>query len=189
MSSVCFYFQVHQPFRIKNYPYFKVGKDHSYFDEKANREIMQKVAHKCYLPANRLMLELINRYQGAFRIAYSITGVAIEQMERYSPETLQSFIELSKTGCVEFLGETYYHSLSSLYHSSELCEQISRHAELIHFYFDQKPKVFRNTELIYSDAIGNVIEALGYKAMLAEGADDILDWRSPHFVYRKPGGN
>ena len=189
MPSICFYFQVHQPKRLKNYPYFKVGHDHSYFDEKANREIMQKVAHKCYLPTNRLMLELIHKYRGAFRIAYSITGVAIEQMKLYSPETLQSFIDLSKTGCVEFLGETYYHSLSSLYDKVEFSEQVGLHSDLMQKHFHQRPQIFRNTELIFNEAIAESIESFGYKAAIAEGADDILQWRSPHFVYRRPGGN
>jgi len=189
MPSVSFYFQVHQPLRLKSYPYFSVGKDHSYFDENKNREIMQKVAKKCYLPTNRVILDLIHQHQGRFRVAYSITGTAIEQMIRYSPETLDSFIELSKTGCVEFLGETYYHSLSSLYDAREFSEQVERHALLMQSLFGQRPRVFRNTELIFNDSIAEMVKVLGYNAVIAEGADDILDWRSPHFVYDKVGGN
>ncbi len=189
MSSVCFYFQVHQPFRVKPYSFFKVGRDHRYFDSRKNKEILQKVASKCYLPANHLLLDMINQHQGRFKISYSITGVALEQMERYSPETLKSFVELSKTGCVEFLAETYYHSLSSLYDPQEFRQQVKLHTELMQTHFGQTPRVFRNTELVCSDEVASIVEGMGYDAILAEGADDILSWRSPHFVYKRPGGN
>jgi alpha-amylase len=188
VPSVCFYFQVHQPFRLKNYSYFHIGKDHAYFDESQNREIMKKVATKCYLPANKLMLELIQRHEGAFKISYSITGVAIEQMMRYSPETLESFVELSKTGCVEFLAETYHHSLASLYNIDEFKQQVTAHTHLIQKLFNQTPSVFRNTELIFNDDIAHTIQTMGYRGAITEGADDILSWRSPHFVYSKPSG-
>lgn len=189
MPSVCFYFQVHQPIRLKPYTVFQMGHDHEYFDEKTNSEIMKKVARKCYLPANELMLRLIERHKGRFRIAYSISGVAIQQMLKYSPETLQSFAALANTGCVEFLAETYHHSLASLYNVEEFKRQVGEHAALIKKLFNQTPKVFRNTELIYNDQIGSVVEEMGYRAMIAEGADDILGWRSPHFVYQKPDSN
>ena len=148
---------------------------------------MQKVSSKCYIPTNKLMLDLIRRHNGAFRVAYSITGVAIEQMLKYAPEALESFIDLSKTGCVEFLAETYYHSLSSITDPLEFRQQVKMHSALMEKFFGQRPSVFRNTELIYNDQIGDLVAAMGYKAIIAEGADDILQWRSPHFVYRKPG--
>ncbi len=148
---------------------------------------MEKVAEKCYLPTNQKILDLIQRHDGRFKVAYSITGTAIEQMQKYSPQVLESFVALSKTGCVEFLGETYYHSLAAVFDEAEFREQVALHRKLISEHFNQIPKVFRNTELIYSDAIGRMVAGMGYDAIIAEGADDILGWRSPNFVYSVPG--
>ena len=187
MTSICIYFQVHQPFRMAEYRVFDIGKHAGYFDEKKNEEIAKKVAGKCYLPANALMLDLIKKLGGKFKIAYSISGTAIEQFEKYAPEVLASFKELAKTGCVEFLGETYYHSLSFLYSKEEFEEQVRKHDKKIKELFGQKPKVFRNTELIYSNEVGSYAEKMGYKAVLAEGWDKILEWRSPNFVYQPAG--
>ncbi|MFH2020139.1 MAG: glycoside hydrolase family 57 protein [archaeon] len=184
MKSICFYFQVHQPFRLKRYRIFDIGKDHEYFDDALNRKIMQKVAKKCYLPTNNLMLSLIKKHNGNFKISYSITGTALEQFEAYAPEVLDSFVELSRTGCVEFLSETYYHSLSFLFSKQEFKEQVMLHQQKIKELFGQEPKVFRNTELIYNNELAHHVEKLGYKAILAEGADHILGWRSPNFVYK-----
>lgn len=186
MPSVCFYFQVHQPYRLKRATYQQLAQDHRYFDDEKNCQIMRKVAEKCYLPANRTILEMIDRGEGKFRVAYSITGVAIDQMCEYAPEVLDSFIELSKTGCVEFLGETYYHSLAAVYDRQEFIEQVGMHRALMERYFNQSPTVFRNTELIYDDGIGKMIAAAGYRGVIAEGADDILGWRSPNFLYSVP---
>ncbi len=188
MPSVSFYFQVHQPLRLKPYSFFQIGKDHHYFDDRLNRNIMQKVANKCYLPANRVIRELIDRHEGSFRVAYSLTGVSVEQMVKYCPEVIESFIDLSKTGCVEFLAETYYHSLASIYDETEFRQQIHKHTRMIETLFGQKPTVFRNTELVASDQIAPIIESMGYEGLLAEGADDVLGWRSPHFVYQRPQG-
>lgn len=187
MPSVNFYFQVHQPYRIKRYSFFKNGSSEDYFDEEKNSQVLKKVAQKCYLPANNLMLELIKKFEGRFRIAYSISGVAVEQMERYEPMALDSFKKLADTGCVEFLGETYYHSLSSIYDEEEFAHQVQMHSALIKKLFGQTPKVFRNTELIYNDHIGYLAGKLGFSAAIAEGADDILGWRSPNFVYSVNG--
>lgn len=184
MKNVCFYFQVHQPFRLKKYRIFDIGKSHDYFNDELNKKIMQKVAKKCYLPTNNLMLKLINEHKGKFKISYSITGTALEQFEEFAPEVLDSFIELSKTGCVEFLSETYYHSLSFLYSKDEFREQVTLHREKIKALFNQEPKVFRNTELIYNNELAHHVEKMGYKAILAEGADHVLNWRSPNFVYK-----
>lgn len=186
MPSVCFYFQVHQPYRLKPYSFFDIGKSHQYFDQQKNSAILQKVASKCYLTTNRLLLKLIQQHKGAFRVSFSVTGTAIEQMRDYCPEALETFIELSKTGCVEFLSETYYHSLSVLYDQIEFKEQVTLHSELVKKLFGQTPRVFRNTELIYSDQIGQTVADMGYKAVIAEGADDILQWRTPNFVYSVP---
>lgn len=183
MVTVCFYFQVHQPKRLRPYSIFDVGNNHNYFDDKKNEEICKKVASKCYIPTNKLMLELIRKHHGKFRISYSITGAALEQFERYSPEVIQLFKELAKTGCVEFLSETYYHSLSFLYSKEEFKEQIELHRKKIKELFGYEPKVFRNTELIYNNELANYIEGMGYKGIIAEGADHILGWRSPNFLY------
>jgi alpha-amylase len=174
---------VHQPFRLKNYSLFDIGNNADYFNEKKNMEIMQKVANKCYLPTNKIMLDLINKHNGRFKISYSISGVALEQFEKYAPEVLDSFMELNDTGCVEFLNETYYHSLSFLYSKEEFKEQIIMHKKKIRSLFNQKPKVFRNTELIFNNELANFIQRIGYKGILAEGADHILGWRSPNFIY------
>lgn len=183
MSSLCFYFQVHQPYRIKQFSYFEHSENFEYFDEEKNAQILRKVAEKCYLPANETMLKLIRQHNGAFRIAYSITGVALEQIKKYSPETLDSFKALADTGCIEFLAETYHHSLASVYDEDEFRAQVVSHSDLIEECFGARPTVFRNTELIFNDTIASMIKRLGFKGMIAEGADDILDWRSPNYVY------
>lgn len=187
MIHICFYFQVHQPRRLRNYTFFDVGHSHFYEDEEKNRAILQKVAHKCYLPANALMLDLIKKYQGRFRIAYSVTGVVIEQFKRFSPETLDSFKRLADTGAVEFINETYYHSLSSLFSWGEFRDQVHQHRLLMEEEFGQSPRIFRNTELIYHNEIAKIAEEMGFDAILAEGADKVLDWRSPNFVYQPVG--
>lgn len=187
MPSVCFYFQVHQPFRMRHYPLFDVGYHKDYFDEKKNREVCLKVANKCYLPANALMLELLNRYP-QFKIAYSISGVVLEQFAQYAPEVLVSFQKLVATGQVELLAETYYHSLASVFNSEEFREQIRLHSHTMNKYFGVQPTIFRNTELIYSNGIADMIEDMGFQAMLTEGVDRILDWQNPNFVYEPANG-
>lgn len=187
MPSVCFYFQVHQPYRIKKYSFFDIGNDHFYEDEEKNRAVLDKVSEKCYLKTNAKMLELIHRHQGKFKIAYSLSGMLIDQLERYRPDVLQSFIELSKTGCVEFLAETYNHSLSFLFSKNEFTRQVEKHAEKIKQYFGQTPKVFRNTELIYNNELAVFIENMGYKGIVCEGVDRLLGSRSPNFLYQPVG--
>ena len=187
MPSVCFYFQVHQPFRIKRYSFFDIGKDHFYEDDEKNRWILDKVAEKCYLKTNRKILELITRHKGKFRVSYSISGVALEQFENHRPDVLQSFIDLSKTGCVEFLSETYYHSLAYVYSKEEFKRQVEMHKAKIKEYFGQTPKVFRNTELIYNNELASTIEKMGYKAILCEGKDSLLDKRTPNYLYQPAG--
>ncbi|HEY6160448.1 MAG TPA: glycoside hydrolase family 57 protein [Bacteroidia bacterium] len=189
MPSICFYFQVHQPFRIRNYSFFEIGRSHFYEDEQKNREILDKIAHKCYLRTNAKMLELIRRHEGRFRISYSISGVALEQFAKYRPDVLQSFIDLADTGCVEFLSETYAHSLSFLFSKEEFVRQVKKHAQLIKKYFRQEPKVFRNTELIYNNELAAFVEKLGYKALLCEGVDWLLNGRSPNFLYSPVGSS
>jgi len=188
MPSVCFYFQVHQPYRMRHYPIFDIGESPNYFDDKANREICEKVASKCYRPTNALMLELVKRYPGAFKISYSISGVALEQFAEYTPDVLESFQALAATGQVEFITETYYHSLAALFNAGEFREQILKHQETVKHYFGKKPTTFRNTELIYSNGIADMVEDLGFKTMLTEGVDRVLGWRSPNFVYEPWNG-
>ena len=186
MASVCFYFQVHQPLRLRHYTVF--DDSNRYFDDYKNAAICTKVANKCYLPANRLLLDLIKKHDGRFRIAYSLTGILLEQLQQYSPEVLSTFDALAETGCVEFLAETYYHSLSFLYSRDEFLEQVSKHTETIEYLFGQKPRVFRNTELIYNNDLAALIESTGkFDAIASEGADHILGFRSPNFVYRPKG--
>jgi len=183
MRTICFYFQVHQPFRFRRYRFFDIGNDHYYYDDFSNESILQKVAQKCYLPANELMLDLIQKYKGKFKIAYSISGIAMDQFRLYAPEVLESFKTLADTGKVEFLSETYAHSLSSLKGKEEFERQVRVHDQLIKEYFGQEPKVFRNTELIYSDEIGAMVADMGFKAMLTEGAKHVLGWKSPNYLY------
>ena len=151
MVSVCFYFQIHKPHRLRNYSVFDISHSHDYFDDKVNEEICNKVANKCYLPTNKLMLELINNHKGKFRISYSITGTALEQFEAHTPKVIESFKALADTGCVEFLNETYYHSLSFLKSKKEFLHQINMHKRKMNSLFNVKPKVFRNTELVFNN--------------------------------------
>ena len=183
MKTVCFYFQVHQPWRLKTYRFFQMGNDHNYLDDFTNRSIMQKVARECYLPMNALLLSLIEQNKGAFKCSFSITGSAIEQFKAYAPEVLESFKKLAATGCVEFLAETYSHSLASLHSVDEFKNEVKLHTQMLKEEFGVKPTAFRNTELIYSDDIAKAVEDMGFKTMLAEGAKHILGWKSPNFVY------
>ncbi|RPI59819.1 MAG: alpha-amylase [Planctomycetaceae bacterium] len=184
MASVVFYFQVHQPFRLRRYTIFDSG--HNYFDDAKNEAICHKVANKCYLPTNKLMLDLVRRHNGAFRISYSLTGTAIEQFQRWMPEVMDTFRALADTGCVEFISETYYHSLAFLYNRKEFVAQTKKHQKLMQDTFGQTPRIFRNTELTYNNDVARVVEDMGFDAILTEGADHILGYRSPNFVYNPP---
>lgn len=183
MKTICFYFQIHQPFRLKRYRFFDIGNDHYYYDDFQNEEIMHRIAERCLIPANRMMLDMIKSSGGKFKVAFSISGTALEQMEIYAPEVIDSFKELAATGNVEFLAETYAHSLSSLGDPEEFKNEITQHKNKIHAMFGVKPKVFRNTELIYSDDIAELVYANGFKGMLTEGAKHVLGWKSPNYMY------
>ncbi|MBW2989075.1 glycoside hydrolase family 57 protein [Candidatus Woesearchaeota archaeon] len=184
MVSVCFYFQVHQPYRIRDYRVFDIGSRSDYFDSGKNSEILSKVIKKCYCPANKLMLELIHKNKGEFKVSYSMTGILLEQLEKNSPNMIESFRELVDTGCVELLSETYHHSLSFLYSKKEFKEQVRLHRKKLWELFRYRPSVFRNTELIYNNELAELTADMGYKGVLAEGADHILQWRNPNFVYK-----
>ncbi|MEM5872308.1 MAG: glycoside hydrolase family 57 protein [Candidatus Aenigmatarchaeota archaeon] len=181
MTSVCFYFQVHQPIRLNR---FNIFNNTSYFDEDKNRKIFEKVSNKCYIPTNNILLNLIDEYKNKFKVAFSLTGIFIEQCEKYAPHVIESFKQLASTGNVEFLSETYYHSLAALFSQKEFEEQIQLHKNLINDLFGQKPEIFRNTEAMYSNSIAKIIENLGYKGIITEGHEKILSWRSPNYLYR-----
>lgn len=189
-KSVVLYCHVHQPFRIRKYDLFSIGGDNDYFDTQEarldNKRIMDKVADKCYLPANALILDLLNEHE-EFKISYSISGVILEQFAAYAPEVLKSFQRLVDTGRVEILAETYYHSLASVASIGEFIRQVNLHREAIEHYFGVTPTAFRNTELIYYNDLAKTVADMGFKTILAEGVDRILGWRSPNFVYQPHG--
>lgn len=183
MKTVCLFFQIHQPFRHRRYRFFDIGNDHYYYDDYTNESIMRKIAQKSYLPTNKLLLKLATRLKDKFKVSFSISGLALEQFELYAPEVIESFQNLAKTGCVEFLSETYSHSMASLKDKTIFEEQVKLHDQIIFRLFGQKPRVFRNTEMIYSDEIGAQIAEMGFNAMLTEGAKHVLGWKSPNYVY------
>jgi len=184
-KSICIYFQIHHPERLRKYQFFDIGKKHNYFDNYANRSELEDLAENCYLPANALLLDLIKKYEGKFKVAFSISGSAIDQLEMHTPEVIRSFQELAQTGQVEFLAETYSHSLASLSEDTDEFElQVKRHSAAIKELFGKKPVTFRNTSLIYSDKIGKRVADLGFKTMLTDGAKHVLGWKSPNFLYK-----
>ena len=184
-KSICIYFQIHHPERLRKYQFFDIGKKHNYFDNYANRSELEDLAENCYLPANALLLDLIKKYEGKFKVAFSISGSAIDQLEMHTPEVIRSFQELAQTGQVEFLAETYSHSLASLSEDTDEFElQVKRHSTAIKELFGKKPVTFRNTSLIYSDKIGKRVADLGFKTMLTDGAKHVLGWKSPNFIYK-----
>jgi len=187
MPSLCLYFEVHQPRRLRHFTVFDIGRSQPYEDEAQNRQILDKVAEKCYLPANAAIRDLIRRHRGKFRVAYSLTGVILEQLESRRPDVLKSFQKLAATGCVEFLNETHDHSLCSLYSPREFEAQVRLHRKKIKELFGQDAVTFRNTELLYSNDLAKRVAAMGYRVVLAEGTERILGRRSPNVVYRSDG--
>ncbi|MFV0538441.1 MAG: glycoside hydrolase family 57 protein [Dysgonomonas sp.] len=184
MKNICFYFQIHQPHRLKRYRFFNIGGDHYYYDDFANEDFMQQIAQVSFIPANRLLLDMIKETNGAFKVAFSISGVALDQMEIYAPEVIDGFKELADTGCVEFLSETQGHSLASLINPEEFKKQVKEHDDKIESLFGQHPKVFRNTELIFSDEIASLVYDMGFTGILMPGAKRTLGWKSPNYVYQ-----
>jgi alpha-amylase len=191
VPAVCLYFQVHQPLRVKKYRVFDIGHDHSYFNDASesnlnNEKVLKKVARKSYLPANNLLLKLLKKHH-KLKLNYSFSGVLLSQVEKFAPEVLESFKKLIETGRVEILSETYHHSLAFFYSKNEFEKQVNLHRKLIEKNFKVKPDVFRNTELAYTNELGKWADRFGYKAILAEGWDKVLGWRSPNYVYRPKG--
>ena len=182
-KAICLYFQVHQPFRLRRYRFFEMGHEHYYYDDFMNESILRRISTNCYLPANRLLLDLIRKHNGKFRVTFSLTGIVIDQFRLYAPEVLASFRELAETGCVEFLAETNSHSLASLMDKDRFEMQVKVHCDKMQEYIGYQPTSIRNTELIYSDDIGSWMADMGYKAVVTEGAKHILGWKSPNYVY------
>ena len=183
MKTICFYFEIHQIRQLKRYRFFDIGSDHYYYDDYANESAITEIAEKSYIPALTTMLEMIKENDGAFKVAFSVSGVALEMLELYAPHVIELLHEINKTGCCEFLCEPYSHGLSSLASREVFMEEVQRQNRKIKELFGKKPKVLRNSGLIYSDEIGEMAASMGFKGMLSEGAKHILAWRSPHFVY------
>jgi len=186
MPDICLYFQVHQPNRLIPYDFFRIGEHAFYEDDGLNAEVLSKVAEKCYLPANAMFRRLIEESDGRFRMALSISGTLIEQMQHHRPDVLKSFQELVATGGVELLAETYYHSLAIVHSKKEFGRQVEMHLDKIEEVFSVRPRIFRNTELIYHNAIAAQAETMGFDGILAEGVDWVLNGKSPNHLYRAP---
>jgi alpha-amylase len=188
-KAICLYLHVHQPYRVKHYSIFDVSNDQNYFNDETpnvdtnNRYIIDKVSEKSYIPTNQKLLELLNRHP-EFKVSMSITGTLIEQLENWRPDVLESFQRLTATGRVEIVAETYHHSLAFFYSRKEFEMQVKMHREKVQQLFGQTPKVFRNTELSYNNDLAYWADKAGYKAIITEGWDPVLGWRSPNFVYR-----
>ncbi|HPS88813.1 MAG TPA: glycoside hydrolase family 57 protein [Methanosarcina vacuolata] len=188
MRTICFYFQVHQPFRLRRFWPDDRSGFFRYFDERSNREIFERVARKCYIPTNTLLLDALDEHKGEFRFSLSVTGTLLEQCELWGKDALEGFRQMAETGSMEFLDETFYHSLSSLFEDkTEFIEEIKEHRELMFDLLGVKPQVFRNTELLYNNTIAKLVSGLGYRAILTEGADHMLEGRSPNVLYRAKG--
>lgn len=188
LQHILLYFQVHQPRRLNPLNFFDIGNGPTYFNDELNKSIVRRISENCYLPTNKLLLELIREYPD-IRITFSLSGVVIEQFEKYAPEVIASFRELAQTGCVEFLSETYYHSLAALVKGEEFEEQVLLHAEKIYELFGVRPSVFRNTELIYNDEIGKRVAMMGFRGIFTEGHENILNERTQHELYAHPQHN
>lgn len=186
MPSVCLYFQVHQPYRLRPLSVFHIGSHHKYWNKRLNESLLNRISDHCYLPANEVILSQIEKHNGKFRLAYSLSGVLIEQLESQRPEVLDSFRRLAETGCVEFLSEPYYHSLSFLYNRDEFHRQVLLHREKVQQILGYTPTVFRNTELIYQNHMAYFVMKMGYKGIIAEGAHAGLHGRSPNYIYHPP---
>ncbi|MBW6470475.1 MAG: glycoside hydrolase family 57 protein [Methanosarcinaceae archaeon] len=190
MTSICIYFQIHQPYRLR---WFWPNEDkgfNRYFDESINKEIFEKVARKCYLPTNNVMLDAIDEHHGEFKFSVSITGTLLSQCEKWGTDVLDTFRQMADSGCVEFLDETNYHSLAGLFEDrTEFIEQVREHRDLVFDLLKVKPEVFRNTELLYNNSIAKTASDLGYKAILTEGVENLLGWRTPNHVYKAKDSN
>ena len=182
MKQICLYFEIHQPIHLKRYRFFDIGKDHYYYDDYENERAIQETARNSYIPALSTMLDMAKSGEG-FKVAFSLSGTAIEMLEQYAPEVIDLLQQLAETKCVEFLAEPYSHGLASIGNEESFREEVKRQAKKMKEMFGQTPKVVRNSSLIYSDEIGAICADMGFKGMIAEGAKHILGWKSPHYVY------
>ena len=183
MKTICLYFEIHQIIHLKRFRCFDIGSDHYYYDDYANEQTMNEVAERSYIPALRTLIDMAKENEGAFKVALSISGVALEELEQYAPAVIELLHELNATGCCEFLCEPYSHGLSSLANEECFREEVQRMRKTIKDYFGQDPQVFRNSSLIYDNEIGSMVGEMGFKGMLIEGAKHVLGWKSPHYLY------
>lgn len=183
MKTICLYFEIHQNIHLKRYRFFDIGTDHYYYDDYENARSITETADRSYVPALEALIEMAERYGSYFKCAISLSGCAIEQLENHAPQVIELLQKLNETGCVEFLAEPYSHGFSSLKNPESFKEEVQRLCRKVKSLFGQDPKIFRNSCLIYSDEIGELVAGMGFKGMLAEGAKHVLGWKSPHFVY------
>ena len=183
MKTICLYFEIHQIIHLKRYRFFEIGRDHYYYDDYANEQGINEVVEKSYVPALNALIDMAKTNKGAFKVALSISGVALEQLEIHAPQVIELLHQLNDTGCCEFLCEPYSHGLSSLANEECFREEVERMRTKIKEIFGKKPTVFRNSSLIYDDEIGAIVADMGFKGMLAEGAKHVLGWKSPHYLY------
>ena len=183
MKTVCLYFEPHQNIHLKRYRFFDIGTDHYYYDDYENARSITETAERSYVPALEALIEMAKANPGEFKCAFSLSGCAIEQLENHAPQVIGLLQELNETGCVEFLAETYSHGFSSLKNEETFRDEVQRLCKKVKLLFGQEPKIFRNSALIYSDEIGELVASMGFKGMLAEGAKHVLGWKSPHYVY------
>lgn len=183
MKTICLYFEIHQNIHLKRYRFFDIGTDHYYYDDYENARSITETADNSYVPALNALIEMAERYGNYFKCAISLSGCAIEQLENHAPQVIELLQKLNDTGCVEFLAEPYSHGFSSLANPECFKEEVTRLCKKVKSLFGQEPKIFRNSCLIYSDEIGELVASMGFKGMLAEGAKQVLGWKSPHFVY------
>lgn len=183
MKTICLYFEMHQIVHLKRYRFFEIGSDHYYYDDYSNEAQMNEITERSYIPALHALIEMVNNSNGAFKVALSVSGVALERLEETAPDVIELLHKLNDTGCCEFLSEPYSHGLSSIGSPECFREEVTRQSEKIKQLFGKKPRVFRNSSLIYSDEIGAMVADMGFKGMLTEGAKHILGWKSPHYLY------
>ena len=183
MKTICLYFEIHQIIHLKRYRFFDIGTDHYYYDDYENERSISDIAERSYMPALNTLLQMIKENGKYFKVAFSLSGTGIEQLEYHAPQVIEKLQELNETGCVEFLAEPYSHGLSSLANPEAFARDMKKQSAKMEELFGQKPTVARNSSLIYSDDIGAQIAALGFKGMLTEGAKHVLGWKSPHYVY------
>ncbi len=186
MKRLNFIFLVHEHPALKHYPFSNIGNDHYYYDDYADDNTLTTRCEQCYMPANRLLLDMIKNSDGKFRVSFAVSGIALERLEQFAPEVIDSFVSLAATGKVEFLAMPYSYSLSSLFDADEFERQVSMQHSKIEQLFDYKPKTLFNSAMIYSDEIGEKISSMGYRSVIIEGAKQIMGWKSPHFIYNHP---